>query len=392
MVQERRRTMKTERALFIAVLAFFLIAAFAIAPSDAAKKPYKVGVVIEVTGGLSFLGEPGKNTAEMIAEEVNESGGINGHPLELIVYDTVGQPTRAVTLSQKLIKRDKVCAIIGPMSSGSVLAMIPIIQESKIPNMALGASRKIVEPVKKWVFNTVQTDTNAGARIFDYMKKNGINKVGLITVSNGFGDSGREQLLRLAPQFGMEVVADEKFGSKDSDMTAQLTRIKRTDAEAFICWTVGPTEAIVTKNWKQLAMKIPLYQSHGAASKKFLQMTGKAGEGIIFPAPKLIVADQIPASDPQRPILIKYRDAYEAKFKHDVSKFGANAHDAMRIVIEALKAVGPDRAKIRDYVENLRNFLGIVGNYNYSQTNHNGLTKDYFVMVEVVNGDWKLLE
>jgi len=384
--------MKKEKVLFIAVLAFLFIASFAIAPSDAAKKPYKVGVVIEVTGGLSFLGEPGKNTVDMIAEEVNKSGGINGHPLELIIYDTVGHPTRAVTLSQKLIKRDKVCAIIGPMSSGSVLAMIPIIEESKIPNMALGASRKIVEPVKKWVFNTVQTDTNAGARIYAYMRKSGISKVGLITASTGFGDSGREQLLKISSQYGIKIVADEKFGGKDSDMTAQLTRIQRTDAEAFICWTVGPTEAIVTKNWKQLAMNIPLYHCHGAASKKFLQMTGKAGEGIIFPAPKLIVADQIPASDPQKPILIKYRDAYELKFKHDVSKFGGNAHDAIRIVIEALKAVGPDPAKIRDYVENLKNYVGVVGKYSYSPTNHNGLTKDYFVMVQVVKGDWKLLE
>jgi len=381
------------RQLFLGVgLIIFIIACFTVSPIMAEKSPYKVGAILEVTGGLSFLGEPGKNSLVMIAEEINKAGGINGHPLELIVYDTEGKPTRAVTLVQKLIKRDKVSAIIGPMSSGSALADIPTIGKAKVPNIALGASRKIVQPPKKWIFNTVQTDTNAATRIYEFMVKQGIKKVGIVTVSNGFGDSGREQLLAVSPEYGIKVVADEKFGSKDSDMTAQLTSIQRSDAEALICWTVGPSEAVVTKNWKQLAMKIPLYQSHGAASKKFLQMTGEAGEGIIFPAPKLIVVDQIPDSDPQKAILMKYRNDYESTFKHDVSKFGGNAHDAFRIIISALKAVGPDRAKIRDYIENLKGWVGVVGKYNYSPTNHNGLTKDYFVMVQVVNGDWKLLE
>jgi len=355
-------------------------------------EPYKVGALLEVTGGLSFLGQPAKNTLVMIEKEINAAGGINGHPLELIIYDTEGKPTRAVTLAQKLIKRDNVSAIVGPMSSGSALAAIPIIEKAEVPHIALGASRRIVEPPKKWVFNTVQTDTNAATRIFEHMNKVGIKMVGIITVSNGFGDSGREQIMAVAPKYGIKVVADEKFGGKDSDMTAQLTRIQRTDAEAIICWTVGPTEAVVTKNWKQLAMKIPLYQSHGAASKQFLQMTGDAGEGIIFPAPKLIVLDQISDSDPQKAILKKYRDSYESEFKQEVSKFGGNAYDAIHLVIAALKEVGPDRAKIRDYVENLQGWLGIVGKYSYSPENHNGLTKDYFVMIQVVNGDWKLLE
>lgn len=381
-----------KRYLLSISLIFMCVLALTMSPCWAGNEPYRVGAILEVTGGLSFLGQPGKNTLVLIEKEINKAGGINGHPLKLIIYDTEGKPTRAVTLAQKLIKRDRVCAIIGPMSSGSALAAIPIIQKAKVPHIALGASRKIVEPPKKWVFNTVQTDTNAVSRIYEYMRGVGIKRVGIITVSNGFGDSGREQLLAVAPKYGIEVKADEKFGAKDSDTTAQLTRIQRTDAEAVICWTVGPTQAVVTKNWKQLAMKIPLYQSHGAASKQFLQMTGKAGEGIIFPAPKLIVLDQISDSDPQKPILKRYRDSYEAEFKQDVSKFGGNAHDALRIVISALKAVGPDRAKIRDYIENLKDWLGVVGKYNYSPSNHNGLTKDYFVMVQVVNGEWKLLQ
>ena len=356
-------------------------------------KPYKIGAILEVTGGLSFLGQPAKNTFKMVVDEINKNGGINGHSLELVIYDTEGQPTRAVTFAQKLIKKDKVCAILGPLSSGSALAMIPIIEKAKIPNIALGASRKIVDPPKKWVFSTVQTDINTISRMYKYMQNvAGINKLAIITATDGFGDSGREQLIKLAPNYGIKIVADEKFNSKDSDMTAQLTSIKRTSAQAIVCWTVGPSEAIVTKNWKQLAINVPLYQSHGAASKSFLETAGEQAEGVIFPAPKLIVADQLPESDPQKKILMKYKENYEGRFNQSVSKFGGNAHDAIRIMAEALKEVGENPILIRDYIEKIHDYLGVVGNYNYTSEDHCGLSPDYFVMVQVKNGNWKLLE
>jgi len=357
-----------------------------------AAEPYRLGVVLEVTGGASFLGEPGKNSIKMLEEEVNAAGGINGHPIELVIYDTVGEPTKTVTAVKRLMTNDKVIGIIGPFTSGTSLAVVPIIEEAGIPNISLGASIKITQPPKKWIFTTPQTDVNGVARIYDSLSKAGVSKVAVATVSNGFGDSGRQQLLDQAPSFKMSVVAEERFGEKDSDITAQLNRIKGTDAQALICWTVGPTEAIITKNWKQLAMKIPLFQSHGAASKKFLSMAGEAAEGIRFPAPKLIVVDTLPDSDPQKKLLLKFRSDYEKKYKQEVSKFGGDAYDAMQIFIQALKSVGPNPAKIRDFIENLKGYMGINGTYNYSPTNHNGLSKDDFVMIEVKNMNWSLLK
>jgi branched-chain amino acid transport system substrate-binding protein len=357
-----------------------------------AAEPYRVGAVLEVTGGASFLGEPGRNSVKMLEEQVNAAGGIQGRPLELTIYDTVGEPTKTVTAVKRLITNDKVLGIIGPFTSGTALAVIPIIEEAKIPNIALGASIKITQPPKHWIFSTPQTDVNGVARIYDHMGKTGIKKVGIVTVSNGFGDSGRQQLLDQAPQNQITIVADERFGEKDSDVTAQLNRIRSTEAQAIVCWTVGPTEAIVTKNWKHLALKIPLYQSHGAASKKFLSMAGESAEGIRFPAPKLIVVDKIPDSDPQKAILVKFRKDYENTYKHEVSKFGGDAYDALQIFVQALRSVGPDGSKIRDYIENLKGFMGINGTYHFSPTRHNGLNKEDFVMIEVKNMDWSLLK
>lgn len=357
-----------------------------------AAEPYRIGAVLEVTGGASFLGEPGRNGIKMAEEQINAGGGINGHPIELIVYDTVGEPTKTVTAVKRLITNDKVLGIIGPFTSGTALAVIPIIEESMIPNISLGASVRITQPPKRWIFATPQTDVNGVARIYDHMAKNGIKKVGIVTVSNGFGDSGRQQLLDQAPQNQITVVTDERFGEKDSDITAQLNRIRGMDAQAIVCWTVGPTEAIVTKNWKQLAIKIPLYQSHGAASKKFLSMAGESAEGVRFPAPKLIVVDKMPDSDPQKAVLVKFRNEYEKKYNQEVSKFAGDAYDAFEIFVQALKSAGPNPSKIRDFMENLRGYRGINGTYNFSATNHNGLSKDDFVMVEVKNMDWSLLK
>lgn len=357
-----------------------------------AAEPYRIGAVLEVTGGASFLGEPGRNSIKLLEEQVNAAGGIQGRPLELTIYDTVGEPTKTVTAVKRLITNDKVIGIIGPFTSGTSLAVIPIIEEAKVSNISLGASIKITQPPKHWIFSTPQTDVNGVARIYDHMGKNGIKKVGIVTVSNGFGDSGRQQLLEQAPQNQVTVVADERFGEKDSDITAQLNRIRSTDAQAIVCWTVGPTEAIVTKNWKHLAMKIPLYQSHGAASKKFLSMAGESAEGIRFPAPKLIVLDRIPDSDPQKALLTKFRNDYENKYKHEVSKFGGDAFDALQIFVQALKSVGGDTSKIRDYIENLKGFMGINGFYTFSPARHNGLGKEDFVMVEVKNLNWSLLK
>jgi len=357
-----------------------------------AQEPYKIGAIFSITGPNSPLGEPERNTAVMIAEQINAAGGINGHPLELIVYDTAGEETKAVMEAKRLIERDKVLVIIGPSLSGTTLAVVPIVEKAEIPFISCAASVKIVEPVKKWVFKTPQTDTLAVEKILDYLKEGGISKVAMINVDNAFGISGREQLEALAPPVGIEVVAKESFGDKDTDITVQLTRIKGTDAQAVICWGTNPGPAIVAKNMKQLEMKIPLIQSHGVANMKFIELAGEAAEGVILPAGKLIVAEYLPDDDPQKATLMKYKEEYESKYGQAVDTFGGHAWDSLWLVIKALEKVGPDKAKIRDEIENTKNFIGTGGIFNFSPEDHNGLVKEAFVMVEIKDGKWTLAE
>jgi len=357
----------------------------------AENEPIKIGAIFAITGPASFLGEPERNTAMMIADEINADGGINGRPIELVIYDTEGDNTKAVLATRKLIQQDKVIAIIGPSRSGTTMAIIPTVQSARIPLVSCAAAVDIVRPVKKWVFKTPQTDKDCVIRIFEHMKEKGISKIAIITGTTGFGDAGRKQLKSLAPAMGIEIVADETYGPRDTDMTAQLTKIKGTNAQALVNWSIVPAQSIVPKNMKQLNMDIQLYQSHGFGNVEYVKLAGEAAEGVICPAGALLAADSLPDSHPRKELLVQYKKNYESRFGGNVSTFGGHAYDALWLVANAIKEVGPDKAKIRDQLESTKNFKGTAGIFNFSPEDHCGLTKEAFSMLVVKDGKFTLL-
>jgi len=385
-----KKSRKNFLVVFVMVLSIFLLFVNAYA-----KEPYKIGALFAVTGAASFLGEPEKNTAIMLQEQINKAGGINGHPLEIIIEDTKSDETQAVLSAKKLLERDKVLVIIGPSTTGESMALVPIMNNAKTPLISCAAGAPITQPVKEryWIFKTPQYDLSAAEAIYTYMKKQGIANVGIITISTGFGDAGRKALHEMAPKHGITIVADEKYGPKDSDMTTQLTKIKASGAQAVINWSVGPGQVIVTKNWHALKMGIPLYQSHGWGSKKNIELAGKAAEGVIAPLGRLVVWDRLTDKHPQKALLKKYTQDYEAKYKSDPGTFGGHAYDSIMMIAEALKKAGPDKNKIRDYIETkIQKWPGTGGIFNMSPGDHCGLDKDAFEMVVVKNGDWEILK
>ncbi len=356
-------------------------------------EPYLVGGIFSITGPASYLGEPERNTMQMMEEEINAKGGIKGHPLKVIIYDDEGDVTKARLQVTKLIKSDKVMAVIGPSLTHTSMAVLPIAQEAKVPLISCAAGVGITAPAaeRHWIFKTAQTDQMAVERIYQYLHTS-ITKVAIFTVSTGFGVSGKEQLLAQAPKYGIQVVAQEVFGEKDTDMTPQLTKIKGTDAQAVICWGTGPAPALVAKNMKQMEFKLPLIQSHGAASKKFIELAGDAADGIILPAGKLAVYNQLPDTDPEKAVCKEYAEKYQAKFKAPVSSFGGYAYDAMRLLIMALEKVGSQPEKVREAIEGTKNYVGVSGIFNMSPEDHNGLTPAAFVMVKIEKNEFKLLD
>ncbi|MDF1527503.1 MAG: ABC transporter substrate-binding protein [Sedimenticola sp.] len=357
-----------------------------------AADPIKIGTFLAVTGPASFLGDPELKTLQMYIENVNAKGGIDGRQIELVHYDTGGKAKEAVNFAKRLIQKDKVDVIVGGSTSGSSISVMPLVDKAGIPFISLAGSVKIIDPVQKWTFKTPHTDRMAAQKIYEDMNKRGISKVALISGSGGFGKSGRNESLAMAASYDIEIVADEQYGAKDTDMTAQLAKIRDTDAQAILNFGFGSGPAIVTKNVRQLGITLPLYQSHGVASKKFIELAGEAAEGVRLPAAALLVADLLPESDPQRPVLLGYKNLYEGKYG-DVSTFGGHAYDGLMIALEAIdRANSTDKAKVRDEIEKTKGFPGTGGVFNMSASDHLGLGLDAFQMLEIKNGNWTIVK
>jgi branched-chain amino acid transport system substrate-binding protein len=367
---------------------------FACSGTATAQEPIRIGAFLSVTGAAAFLGDPEQKTLEMYVDRINASGGVAGHKLQLIVYDDSGDADKARTFAKRLIEQDKVDVIVGGSTTGATMAVIPLAEQAQIPFVSLAGAVVIVEPVKKWVFKTPHTDRMACEKIFADMRTVKLTKVALISGAGGFDKSMHGECLKVAGGYGVEIVADETYGAGDTDMTAQLTKIKATPGvQALLNAGFGQGPAIVTKNYKQLGLTVPLYQSHGVASKEFIKLAGDAAEGVRLPAAALLVADILPEGDPQKPVVVAYKRDYEARYKSDVSTFGGHAYDGLMLVVDAIKQAGSaDKAKVRDALESRRGYVGTGGVVNMSATDHMGLDLSAFRMLEVRNGNWALVK
>lgn len=375
------------------VMVFFVaVVTVLFSATSFAAAPIKIGALFAVTGPAAFLGEPERNSAKMVIDEINKAGGVKGRKLELVAYDTTGDATKAVQLATKLIKDDKVVAIIGPSTTGETMAVIPVAEKEQIPLISCSAGSKITDPVKKWVFKTAQNDSLAVGRIYEYLQKSKQTTVSILTVSDGFGASGREQLKSQAAKYGITIASDDTYGPKDTDMTAQLTKIRGSHSQAIICWGTNPGPAVIAKNARQLGIKTPLFMSHGVSSKKFIELAGDAAEGIKLPSGKVVVADILPASDRQKNSLLAFVKDYQKHYKAEGDHFGGHAWDAVMLIRNAVENGADSAAAIRDQLEKTRGFAGIGGSFTYSPQDHAGLGKDAFVLVEVRNKDWVIVK
>jgi branched-chain amino acid transport system substrate-binding protein len=355
----------------------------------------KIGSVLSITGPASFLGDPEDKTLKMYVDKINAGGGVDGKKIELVVYDDGGDANKARTFATRLIEDDKVVAMVGGSTTGTTMAMIPVFEEAQIPFISFAGAVEIIEPVRKFVFKTPHTDKMACEKIFENIKQRNFTKIAMISGTDGFGASMRAQCVKVAPTYNVQIVTEETYGPRDSDMTAQLTKIKNTPGiQAVVNPGFGQGPAIVTRNYAQLGMSsVPLYQSHGVASKSFIELAGAAAEGVRLPAAALLVGDKLPDNDPQKKVVVDYKTAYETTAKQPVSTFGGHAYDGLSILIAAMdRANSSDPKKVRDEIENTKEFVGTGGIVTMSPTDHLGLDLSAFRMLEVKGGDWVLVQ
>jgi len=365
------------------------------------KEPIKIGAFFALSGPAAAIGTPTKLVAEMAVAKINQEGGIHGRPLELVIGDTESDAAKAATIAKKFIHQDKVAAIIGPTRTDSGMAAKKIVEEAGMPTfMTVGGDPVIMGGEKfgsyKYVFKSPQRSSVAVKVLYSYLKKQDIKTIGLLTATDGFGKDGAQWLEKLAPEYGLEIVARESFGPQDTDMTAQLTKIKNAKPQAIICWTIGPAGALVSKNKAQLGLDTPLFQCHGLPDPKYIELAGKAAEGDRMPSTKLMAAEELPDTDPQRPVIKEfihlYKDVYHYDRQFPINTHSGYAWDAIMIVADAMKKAGTDPAKLRDAIEQTKGYVGVSGVYNLTPEDHNGLGEDSMVIVQVKDGKFRLAD
>lgn len=356
---------------------------------------YKIGAIYSKTGPNSPLGEPEWNTTLLLVEKINAEGGINGVPLKVILADDESTQEKATQEINRLINDEQVLAVLGSSGSGESLAMKGVAMQLEVPMISAGASMHIVEPASDayWVFKTPQSDIHAVQRIYIYLQEQGISNVATLVDSNAFGTSGLEQLEKQAPDYGINIVAKESYNTQDPDMSAQLTRINSSGAEVVIVWGTNPGPAIIARNIQELGIDLPMVSSHGIANQTFLDLAGEAAENVVIPTGRLLFPEQIPESDPQYEVISSFYEEYVAKFNSEPTNFASYGYDNLMLVVEALKAGATDRVAIRDYLENeIKDWVGATGIFNFTPDDHNGLSADSLVMATVKDGKWVLLE
>ncbi len=358
------------------------------------QEPIRIGAFLAVTGPAAFLGDPEQKTLELYVEKLNAAGGLLGRKLQLVSYDSAGDAEKARTFARRLIEQDKVDVIVGGSTTGETMAVVPLVEAAGIPFISLAGAVVIIEPVKKWVFKTPHTDRMACEKIFVDMKARGVTKAALISGAGGFDKSMRGECLKVAKNHGIDIVADESYGAADTDMTVQLTKIRATPGvQAVLNAGFGQGPAIVTKNFRQIGMTVPLYQSHGVASKEFIKLAGEAAEGVRLPAAALLVADSLPDTDPQKKVVMDYKREYEGRFKSEVSTFGGHAYDGLMLAAEAIRrANSTNKEAVRSALESIKGYVGTGGVVNMSATDHMGLDLSAFRMLEVRKGEWTLVK
>ncbi len=378
---------------FAAVL---LPALIAMAYAGSAAAQIKVGVTLSATGPAASLGIPEKNTFPLLPKT------IAGQTVEYIVLDDASDSTTAVKNARKLVSEDKVDVLIGSTVTPNSLAMIDVAAESETPMISMAASAAIVEPQdakRRWVFKTPQNDSHMTTAILSHMADNGVKTIGFIGFADAYGEGWYREVSKLADIRKIKMVVNERFARADTSVTGQILKILAANPDAVLIAGSGTPAALPQKTLKERGYKGKIYQTHGVANNDFLRVCGKDCEGTWLPSGPILVAEQLPDSNPVKKSALAYKAAYEKAYgAGSVSTFGGHAWDAGALMANAvptaLKGGKPGtpefRKALRDAIENTKELAGAHGIFNMSATDHLGFDQRSRVMVQIVDGKWKL--
>ena len=369
------------KAAFTLLLA---AAGFVGAPQAQAQESYRIGALLDVTGGASFIGKPEQNAVTLAVEEANKAGGIRGKKIELVFEDSKSTETDTVMAARKLINQSKVLALIGPSRTGGAMAAIPVVTEAEVALLSPVSGIGVVNPIseRKWVFRPGQGGDLSVGKILDYAKRAGWKKLGVLYSADAYGEDGRDNLRKLAPAAGDSVDREESFPANATDLKSQLAKMKSAGVDAIFMHGLGAPSVIVYKNAKELEMATPIISGHGQANSAFRECGGRCRDRPAERGAPVLVCSELPNTHPQKKVSEAFVTAYKARFGTAPDMFAGVAYDATKMVLQAIRDTNGERAQIRDWLENkVTNYVGITGVFNFGPQDHAGLKSDALVMM-----------
>lgn len=372
------------------------VMALCVGSAALAQAQVKIGVVVSTTGAAASLGIPEKNTIALLPTL------IAGKTVEYIVLDDGTDATKAVQATRKLISEDHVDAIVGSTVTPNSLAMLDVAAEAHTPMISMAASQAIIAPMdakRAWAFKTPQNDSLMADAIANQMAKQGVKSVGFIGFADAYGENWLKEFSAAAAAHQIKVVAAERYQRTDTSVTGQVLKVMSAHPDAVLIGASGTPAALPERTLKERGFAGKLYQTHGVANNDFLRICGKDCDGTWLPAGPLLVADQLPDSNPVKRSALAYKQAYEKAYgAGSVSTFGGHAWDAGQLLAHAIPsalakgAPGTEafRTALRDSLASQKDLAVSQGVFNMTADDHNGFDTRARVMVEISGGKWQL--
>lgn len=345
-----------------------LIGALAPLSLQAQEQTMKIGVLLPISGPLSFVGGTMKESLDLLVEEYTAKGGIGGKPFSVHLYDTESNTTLVGQQMRRLIETDGVDVVIGPTVTGETLTARPVANELHVALLPFAGTEAVTEPASPYLFAFVPSDRQVAKAMIDLAKANGQKNIAFLHSADGFGQTGLNVLKSLAEEEGITLAAVEEFGPRDADMIPQIMRVRASGADAMFVWGVNPGPTIIMKNAQQIGFTLPIYNSYGVASQQFIDQTGATGEGSYVAGTAIMAAHGLPEGHPVREATLAHVDAFEAKYGKPVSAFNGYVFDAFKALDAAvIKAGGKtDRASIAAAMPTVE-FTGANGTLKFKE-------------------------
>jgi branched-chain amino acid transport system substrate-binding protein len=339
----------------------------------------KVAVVGPMTGSQAKYGEDWKNSAILAIDEINAKGGIKGKKLEAVIFDDAADPKQAVSVAQKIVSDPSIVAVIGHVNSGCSIPASKIYAQANIPMLTVSTNPELTQQGLKNIFRVAPTDNVQGSFAADFLFKKGYKNIAILQDKSAYGQGVATEFKNSFEKLGGKVLAFEGVSEDQKDFSAILTKFKTLKPDAIYFGGYYPEGALITKQMRDLGMKMPLVGPDGLYDPQFLKIAGAAANGDIVTNIGLNIETNPNAKD--------FLTAYKAKYG-EPGAYGIFAYEAVKILAAALEkdptAKGEALIKLLDET----NYNGVLGKTTFAP---NGDTTNKVITVYEVK-DGKFVE